>query len=395
MRVTEVDAFYVAMPEIAPVADGTQDSFLVRVRTDADLEGWGESDASPLVSMACYCCPPSHLNIVNLRESLLGARLDSVADLRAARDTALRRALDIQHVHHALSAADIALWDVLGQRLQVPVYELLDGRGAVAHAKRPYASSLFGDTPAQTRARARERAALGFDAAKFGWGPIGRGGREDDIALVAAAREGLGANALLLVDAGWAWGRDAETARRRAEDFAPFGVGWLEEPLLPEAIEAYAKLTRGRTPVPIAAGESSGRVREAEDFLVNAGVDIIQIDAGRIGGVTPAHEVRCLTQERGAMYVNHTFKSHLSLAAALHVFACVERFALLEYPIGGTPLARELVADGLERRIDGMVPVPDRPGLGVTVDAEAVRRYLQPVRITVAGRELEVGGQEP
>lgn len=395
MRITEVDAFYVAMPEIASIADGTQDSFLVRVRTDADLEGWGESDASPLVSMACYCCPPSHMNIVNLRDSLLGARLDSVADLRAARVRALRRALDIQHVHHALSAADLALWDVLGQRLQVPVYELLDGPGAVAYAKRPYASSLFGDTPEQTRERAGERRALGFDAAKFGWGPIGRGGREDDVALVSAAREGLGADALLLVDAGWAWGRDADTARQRAQDFAAFDLGWLEEPLLPDAIEAYAALTRGGMPVPIAAGESSGRVREAEDFLVNGRVDIIQIDAGRIGGITPAHEVRCLAQHRDATYVNHTFKSHLSLVAALHVFACVERFELVEYATGGASLASELVADGLERRTDGTVLVPDRPGLGVTVDVAAVRRYLQPVRITVAGRELEVGSQEP
>lgn len=393
MRISEVDVFYLAVPDIAPIADGTQDTFLVRLRTDTGLEGWGESDASPLVSLACYCCPPSHANIVNLRESLLGARLDSVDDLRALRTSALRRALDIQHVHHALSAADIAAWDLLGKHMQLPVYELLDGPGAVPSPKRPYASSLFGDTPEDTRRRAAERRSLGYQAAKFGWGPMGRDGRAADVALVDAAREGLGADALLLVDAGWAWGRDVDTARQRAEDFAAFGVGWLEEPLLPDAVEAYGRLTRGGTAVPIAAAESSGRVRDAEDFIVNGGLDVIQIDAGRIGGITPAHTVRRLVEARGATYVNHTFKSHLSLAAALHVFATVGRFHLLEYAVGGTPLAANLVSDPLERRDDGTVSVPDRPGLGVTVDVETVRRYLRPVRITVAGRELEVGAQ--
>jgi len=391
MRITAVDTFYLAMPEIALVADGSQDAFLVRVRTDAGLEGWGESDASPLVSLACYCCPPSHANIVNLRDSLVGERLDSVEDLRGVRERALRRALDIQHVHHAFSAADIALWDVLGKRLDEPVWRLLDGPSARAHPKRPYASSLFGDTPEATRAAAAERRALGFDAAKFGWGPIGASA-ERDVALVAAARAGLGDAALLLVDAGWAWGRDVDTAYARAGAFAELGAGWLEEPLHPEAIDAYRALGARRPATPIAAGESSGRVRDAEDFIVNAGLDFIQIDAGRIGGITAAHAVRRLAERHGVTYVNHTFKSHLSLAAALHVFAAAEPFELLEYPIGAAPLAADLVREPFGRA-GGVLP-PDRPGLGVTVDPEVVRRHLRPVRILLGGEELATGSQE-
>lgn len=395
MKITEVDAFYLAMPDIAATADGTQDTFLVRLRTDTGLEGWGESDASPLVSLACYCCPPSHANIVNLRSALLGAPLDSVEDLRGVRARALRGALDIQHVHHAFSAADIALWDLLGKRLDAPVWALLDGDGAQAFPKRPYASVLFGDTPQETEARAAQQRAAGFGAAKFGWGPIGRDGRAADVALVAAARAGLGGDALLLVDAGWAWGEDAATAAQRAADFAEHGVGWLEEPLLPEAIEAYRELSSRMPAVSIAAGESSGRFRDAQDFIVNGGVDTIQIDAGRIGGITPAHAVRRLAERTATPYVNHTFKSHLSLAAALHVFAALERCELLEYVVGGAPLAQELVREPLARRADGAVIAPDRPGLGVTVDVETVRRYLRPVRISVGGRELEVGDQQP
>lgn len=394
MRITEVDAFYLAMPEIAPVSDGTQDTFLVRVRTDTGFEGWGESDASPLVSMACYCCPPSHSNIVNLRDSLLGCRLDSVDDLQATRANALRRALDIQHVHHAFSAADIALWDLLGKRLDLPVYQLLDGEHAAAHAKRPYASSLFGDTPDATRERAIEHRSAGYDAAKFGWGPMGTAGREFDVALVRAAREGLGDDALLLVDAGWAWGEDPATAAERAEDFAAFDVGWLEEPLLPEAVAAYGELSRRRPATPIAAGESSGRVRDAADFITAGGIDVLQIDAGRIGGISAAHRARRLAEDAGISYVNHTFKSHLSLAAALHAFAAVERYELLEYAVGGAPLASRLVLDPLERGADGVVRLPERPGLGVTIDLNTVKEYLRPVRMSVAGTELNLGSQD-
>ncbi len=395
MRITDVDVFYLAVPDIVAQADGTQDTFLVRLRTDAGLEGWGESDASPLVCAACYCCPPSHANIVNLRSTLLGASLDSVDDLHAIRSGALRRALDIQQVHHAFSAADIAMWDLLGKRLELPVYKLLDGLGARAMPKRPYASALFAETPEATRERGVRMRELGFSAAKFGWGPIGRGGREQDVALVSAAREGLGSDALLLVDAGWAWGEDVPTALQRTRDFAGFDVGWLEEPLLPEAITRYGELTASSPAVPIAAGESSGRVRDAEDFIVNGGIGVVQIDAGRIGGITAAHAVRGLAEDAGISYVNHTFKSHLSLAAALHSFATVERFELLEFMFEGTQLATGLISNPLQLDADGKVTLHEMPGLGVDVDRETVRRYLKPIQISVAGVELELGSQEP
>ena len=155
MKIAAVDPFYLRMPTVTSAADGTQDSFLVRVRTDDGLEAWGESDASPLVSAAVYCCPMSHGNIINLRETLVGETLEGPDDIRRLHAKVLRNGLDIQHVHHAYSAADLALWDVVGKKLGQPVYRLLDG--SAAHPKRPYASVLFGDTPEQTRARAREQ----------------------------------------------------------------------------------------------------------------------------------------------------------------------------------------------------------------------------------------------
>lgn len=386
MKITAVDPFYLRMPDITTAADGTQDTLLVRIQTDTGLEGWGECDASPLVSLAVYCCPMSHGNIINIRSSLIGETLDSPDDILRLSEKTLRNGLDIQQIQHAYSGAEIALWDVVGQQLNKPIYRLLaemSGTSSTAHPKLPYASVLFGDTPEATyriAARLREQ---GYRAAKFGWGPMGKFGEANDIALVRAAREGMGTEAQIMIDAGVVWESDHETAYQRAEAFSQFSPTWLEEPLAPDAVEAYGALTRRNPSVRIAAGEGSNTYRMAEDIIVHGGVEFVQIDAGRIGGILPSFQVRQLAEEHGIQYVNHTFKSHLSLAAAFHVFATNPDFNLLEYPAAGSELSQRLVAEPFEVESDGMVRIKDLPGLGVGVDTEAIRPYLAPVRIEV------------
>ena len=386
MKITAIDPFYLRMPNITTAADGTQDTLLVRVRTDTGLEGWGECDASPLVSLAVYCCPMSHGNIINIRTSLIGETLESPDDVVRLSEKTLRNGLDIQQIQHAYSGAEIALWDVIGQQLERPVYRLLaemSGTSDIAHPKLPYASVLFGDTPEGTYQIAAGLRQRGYRAAKFGWGPMGKFGEANDIALVRAAREGMGAEAQIMIDAGVVWGIDHETAYRRAEAFAQFSPTWLEEPLAPDAIDAYGALTAKNPSVPIAAGEGSSIYRMAEDLVVNGGIQFVQIDAGRIGGIMPSFEVRQLAEQHGIQYVNHTFKSHLSLAAALHVFATNPDFDLLEYPAAGSELSQYLVTEPFPAESDGLVRVKELPGLGVKVDTEAIRPYLAPVRIEV------------
>ena len=386
MKIVAVDPFYLRMPDITTAADGTQDTLLVRVRTDAGLEGWGECDASPLVSLAVYCSPMSHGNIINIRTSLMGETLDAPDDVLRLSEKVLRNGLDIQQIQHAYSGAEIALWDLVGQQLDKPVYRLLaemSGASDVAHPKLPYASVLFGDTPEATHRIAVGLREQGYRAAKFGWGPMGKFGEANDIALVEAARAGMGSEAQIMIDAGVVWGSDHETAYRRAEAFAQFSPTWLEEPLAPDAIDAYGSLTKKNPRVPIAAGEGSDTYRTAEDLIVHGGVEFVQIDAGRIGGIMPSFQVRQLAEQHGIQYVNHTFKSHLSLAAALHVFATNPDFDLLEYPAAGSALSQCLVTEPFAVESDGMVRVRELPGLGVRVDTEAVRPYLAPVRIEV------------
>ena len=386
MKITAVDPFYLRMPDVTTAADGTQDTLLVRIQTDTGLEGWGECDASPLVSLAVYCCPMSHGNIINIRTSLVGETIDGPDDVLRLSEKALRNGLDIQQIQHAYSGAEIALWDVIGQQLNKPVYRLLaemSGTSSTAHPKLPYASVLFGDTPEATHRIATRLREQGYRAAKFGWGPMGKFGEENDIALVRAARDGMGTEAQVMIDAGVVWGSDHETAYQRAKAFSQFSPTWLEEPLAPDAIAAYGALTRQNPPVRIAAGEGSNTYRMAEDIIVHGGIQFVQIDAGRIGGIMPSFQVRQLAEQHGVQYVNHTFKSHLSLAAALHVFATNPDFNLLEYPAAGSELSQRLVVEPFQVGSDGLVRVKELPGLGVHIDTEAIRPYFAPVRIEV------------
>ena len=386
MKIVAVDPFYMRMPDVTDAADGTQDTLLVRIRTDSEIEGWGECDASPLVSIAVYCCPMSHGNIINIRTSLIGETLDSPDDVLRLSKKVLRNGLDIQQIRHAYSGAEIALWDIIGKKLDKPIYHLLaemSGTSSTPHPKLPYASVLFGDTREETYRIAVELREQGYRAAKFGWGPMGKFGEENDVALVRAAREGMGADAQVMIDAGVVWGADYETAYQRAEAFAEFSLTWLEEPLAPDAVDAYSSLTKKSPRVSIAAGEGSNTYRTAEDLIVHGGVQFIQIDTGRIGGIMPSFQVRQLAEQRGVQYVNHTFKSHLSLAAALHVFATNPDFNLLEYPAAGSELSQRLVKQPFQVDPDGMVRIKEFPGLGVDVDTEAIRQYFAAVRIEV------------
>jgi L-alanine-DL-glutamate epimerase-like enolase superfamily enzyme len=385
MRITAVDPIYLKVPQVTTAADGTQDTLLVRIRTDENIEGWGECDASPLVSLSVYCCPMSHGNIINIRESLLGERIDGPDDVRRLRAKVLRQGLDIQQLHHAYSGADIALWDLVGKKLGRPVYQLLGARQQ--HAKLPYASVLFGDSPEETFTIARGLKDRGFRAMKFGWGPLGSKDADFDEALVKSARDGIGNDAELMVDAGVCWGNDVETVLSRAKTFSEYRVTWLEEPLHPDAIGHYHELSRKKPTVPIAAGENCGTVRAAEDYLENGGLNFIQIDAGRIGGISPSRIICEQAHKRGVTYVNHTFKSRLSLAAALHVFADVATFKYLEYPAAGSRLAFDLVK-GLDRDAKGMVSLPDKPGLGVEVNLDVLHEFLVPVKIELSGKTI-------
>jgi L-alanine-DL-glutamate epimerase-like enolase superfamily enzyme len=376
-----VDFFYLRMPEVEAVADNSQDSLLVRV-TSANEIGWGECDAAPLVSIAAFIAPMSHGICRPVQDSVLGQPLDSPADIVRINRLVRANSLDLLQTSHTLAGIDMAMWDLLGRRRGQPVWRLL-GHGK-NHGKTPYASQLFGDDPAQTLAKGKAQRKRGFRAVKFGWGPYGQADVRSDGEHIAAAREGLGPDGILLVDAGTVWVDDLEAAAARLEALKTHGATWLEEPFISPALAAYHQLAKIAAPLRLAGGEGAHNFHMAQQMIDYAGIGYVQIDAGRMG-ITDAKSVADYAVQRDIRFVNHTFNSHLALSASLQPFAGHEKDDICEYPVEAKPLAREVTQSLIERDGNGLVHAPDAPGLGLEIDAAAMARYLVQVDIKING----------
>ncbi|MBX7166784.1 MAG: mandelate racemase/muconate lactonizing enzyme family protein [Pirellulales bacterium] len=367
MKITEVVCQVLRVGTVAAKTASTQDAVLVRIRTDNGLEGIGEADSSPEVVKAIIDAPFSHNIACGLRGLLLGENPLEIERLwqKMFRGTLYFGRSSVTLT--AMAAVDMALWDLKGRHFGEPIHRLLGGK---QHDRfRAYASILFGRDGRATAEIARRWTAAGYTAVKFGWEPMGAS-EAVDLDLVRGAREGLG-NATLLVDAGCVW--DARTALRRATAFADYGVEWLEEPLRPDDVEGYVWL-RDRSPIPIAAGEEEcGRVA-FRPLVDRRALDVYQVDISRCG-FTDAAYVRARVEEIGARLCNHCYTSPITVAASLHWLATCRDAFLFEDCVEDLPLRHDLTHEKLQA-VDGWITVPDRPGLGVTLDEEFVRRHL-------------------
>ncbi|MCW3118079.1 MAG: Mandelate racemase/muconate lactonizing enzyme C-terminal domain protein [Chitinophagaceae bacterium] len=382
MKIESVDFFYLSMPVVLDIGDGSQDALLVRIRAGG-LEGWGECEASPLTSIASYYTPMSHSACKPLRYSLEGRHLNNAGDIQSIADSIHENSLDLLQADHTLSGIDIALWDLLGKKLQTPVYKLLGYKKTFP--KLPYASQLFGDTPEDTYAKAVKTKASGFRAVKFGWGPFGRKNLVDDVAQLNAAREGIGMDAYLMIDAGTVWREDVMEAQKRLQALKDINAYWLEEPFINGSLNPYKSLS-DLSPVPLAGGEGCNNFVQARAMIDYAGIQFIQIDAGRIGGIMVAKRVADIALGKNITYVNHTFTSHLALSASLQPFAGIESALISEYPVELKSLAEEISKEKIIRDGDGYIHVPEKAGLGITVDTTALQKYLVNVEIKVNDR---------
>jgi L-alanine-DL-glutamate epimerase-like enolase superfamily enzyme len=385
MKIESVDLFYLSIPEVRDIADGSQDAIVIRVQVGEHV-GWGECDASPLNCIASYVCPMSWSVCKPIRASVEGQRLDGPEDIRRIGDLVRENSMDILQTDHTLSGIDIALWDALGKRLGEPVYRLLGYDRA--YPKTPYASLLFGDEPQETLYHARQVRDLGYRAAKFGWGPFGHGAPEIDAEHLRAAREGLGPDGILLVDAGTVWRDRVSEAAQRCQALQEVEATWLEEPFVSNAVEAYSALAPMLLPVGLAGGEGCHDVYMARRMIDEAGLAYIQIDAGRIGGITPAKEVADYAAARGITYVNHTFTTHLALSASIQPFAGLAEHTICEYPVEPSEMSARLTRERILPDEEGQIRLPDAPGLGVEPDPETLREFLVDAEIRVGGQVL-------
>lgn len=389
MKIDSVEFFYAAMPVVTLDADGSQDALLVRV-TSGDHVGWGECEASPLTSIAAFVTPRSHGVCQPVADSVLGERLDGPDDIRRIAALVERNSMDLLQAAHTFSGVEIALWDLLGHRFGEPVWKLLGYERS--HPKVPYASMLFGTTPQETLEHVRAATIAGFRAVKVGWGGFGEESVDRDADHLVAAREALGPDGILLVDAGQIWVTDVEAAAARIPALAAAKATWLEEPFLPHAYGAHAQLAARSQGVGIAGGEGAHTEHMATNLIDYGDVSFVQIDTGRIGGIGPAKAVADYAAARGVTYVNHTFTTHLALSASIQPYAGLADHRICEYPVEPSALARDITRDHLALDENGEISAPDAPGLGLDVALDRLGPYLRTVDITVDGTTLYASG---
>lgn len=380
MKIESVDFFYLSMEEVLDIGDGSQDALLVRIRAGG-YEGWGECEASPLVSIAAYICPMSHSACKPVQTSLIGCSINSPKDIIELGKKVRENSFDLLQADHTFSGIDIALWDLLGKIENEPVYKLLGYKSS--YKKLPYASQLFGDTPEETFQKAKSASSKGYRAAKFGWGPYGKKNAKIDEQHVYAAREGIGKDNILLIDAGTIWESDVDAAKQRMEALKQCKVQWLEEPFASGALSEYKLLSTYKNSVGLAGGEGCHNYFQAKNMIDFAGLTYIQIDTGRIGGITEAKKVADYAQKMNVSYVNHTFTTHLALSASLQPFAGIEKDIICEYPVEPKSLATDITKNYILPNDEGFINLPEKPGLGIDIDTTSMKKYLVDTEIKV------------
>jgi L-alanine-DL-glutamate epimerase-like enolase superfamily enzyme len=276
-------------------------------------------------------------------------------------------------VEHAISGIDIALWDLMGKACKQPVSRLLGG--VYRYKIKPYGSILFDEPEPLKRSLARvvER---GFKAIKLGWRPFGRRDRKHDELLVRTARLAVGDHVELMVDAGGSeqfWPHGTNWARNTANMLADFGIVWFEEPLPPDDLEGYVALTRV-SPVPIAGGEVLTRRQAFQPWIERRAVDILQPDCTKNGGLSESRRIAWLAFDHNVQVVPHGWNTAVGLAADLQFSASIPVARYVEYL---TPSAYidELTTEPFHLDDQGLLTIPSRPGLGVEIDADKLKRF--------------------
>lgn len=273
----------------------------------------------------------------------------------------------------AISAVDIAIWDLMGKASGQPVFKLLGGR--TKPKIQVYASKLYSQELKSLQAEAQQYKDEGYRAMKmrFGWGPLdGAAGMKKNVALISAIREVIGYEIDLMSDAYMGWTLDY--ARRMLPLLSPFELRWLEEPVIPDDIGGYAALKAMGT-LPIAGGEHEFTIYGFRQLLEARAVDYIQFDTNRVGGITQARKVAALAEAHSVPVIPHAGQMH-----NFHVVMASLNSPMAEFfPVFDVEIGNELfwyIFDGEPRAKDGWIDLDDTlPGLGISVREEALKDF--------------------
>ena len=373
MKIASIRAFPLAYPE--PHYKGIERYItLARVESADGLVGWGEC-------------------ISQFREASLATRI--VIEQGYAPLLVGENPLDVEHLWNKMldhvwwygpegiaafgvSAVDMALWDLKGKALGLPVATLLGGR---LHDKVAAMGSIIFDMEDfdWTVDEFRWMKDQGYRLVKAGWGMrpevVFGMDRGRDIEIVSAVRRVIGDALELVVDIPGGWNIwDVPTAIQRFGDLEPFNLRWIEQPLLPRDLEAHARL-RAAVSIPIGTGEDEWNVESYSRLIHSGGVDVVQMDPGRCHGVSGCRHVIKLIEAQNLQWSAHTWSSALNTAASVHLMANSTHGVAMDFKPHESPMQHELVRDPWVQE-DGYLEVRDQPGLGVEVREDIVRKYL-------------------
>jgi L-alanine-DL-glutamate epimerase-like enolase superfamily enzyme len=386
VKIIGIETHVLVVPDYDTQAcSSAQDDLVVLIHTDEGITGIGEVDTNPWVAQAMIHAKGTHSLGLGLEEMLIGEDPLNPEALWDRMYTGSlmtgRRGLGIC----AMGAIDMALWDIRGKALNQPCWRFLGG-ARKTHIT-PYASLLpTGRTPAEYRdslaAKAAEARRLGFQAVKLEvvlQGPYAHNGisgsNEQIVEVVAACREAVGPDLVMMVDVVYCW-TDAKVALRVLNQMERYNPFFLETPLQLDNLDGYAYL-HDNSPVHIAAGELQNTRFEFADLMDRGKVDVAQPDVGRVGGLTEARRVADMAADRGRLIVPHCWKTGIGIAASAHLGAATAHCPYIEFLpalLSESRLRRELVLDEL-KMIDGQIPLPQRPGLGITLNMDALEKY--------------------
>jgi L-alanine-DL-glutamate epimerase-like enolase superfamily enzyme len=396
MRITAVDCHVLVQPDYDSTASSSaQDDIVVEIHTDEGVTGIGETDVNPWIARACIEAPGTHNMGLGLREMLIGADPMDIEGIWEKLYVGSAMNGRRGAVVNAIGALDMALHDLRGKALGKPCYELLGG--AAREHITPYASlqpekgslAEFRDSMVDWAGRAvRDHGFRAVKAEVLLAGPYANTGLRaswDEITdVLAGVRSAIGPDADLLVDVGYAF-PDADTALRVLADWQELRLFFVETPLGPDDLAGYRRLAEEQS-IPIAAGEWLVTRFEHQDLIEQGRVAIVQPDVGRVGGLTEAKRVCDLAAEHNVRVVPHAWKTGITIAAAAHMAAVAPHCDYIEFlpaELCEAGMRKDLTSDELYM-VDGVIPLPTKPGLGVDVDREALAAYAEEAR-RVAG----------
>lgn len=369
MKITDIECIHLRVPKMDEECAWGDDALLVKVHTDAGLIGIGETDTSPLVAKAVIDAPSSNLHSSGLKRLLIG---ENPLEIQRLWDKMYlgsnyfgRKGVAM----HAISAIDIALWDIASQHYGVPLYTLLGGK--YRDKIEVYGTFVTGDTPEKNNDIIAEYMADGFNCLKFGDGVYGNN-PDLDVKIVESARLFAGDDLEIAIDVQCKWltyGNAAQLYKR----MEPYNLKWIEEPILDDDLPGYARLSDiGSTRT--SGGERLAGRQEFTDFIKNSKVDIVQPDITRCGGISELKKINEVAETYGCKLLPHGYSTGILLAASIQFLAATKYGDFMEYSKCSSPLFTDLVTNLIPMK-DGYVTVPDTIGLGIELNEDVIEKY--------------------